>query len=476
MNNSLPDTMTLKTTILTVAMCICNLIADAQQYVGINTTNPERPLEIEGSLAQYLRLHSTSFFGNEAGIELLRGDENANHRDWKLTNDAGLLKFITGTDNFATAGSEAMRISTNGFVGIGTTSPVTRLHVEGGDQISNTDDGYMMLGSKTSANLVFSNSGLMARNNSTPASLYIQAEGGSTHIAHSVEGNIYMGLDGGKVGIGGTFGSGRLNIEADEFHILLRNENTTVNNWYIGASDAGWIAGDNQLIFSPTSGSSDGILRLMDVTENDGINAPVMIYSGADQALLFDGNEIDSKFGALYFNHNSDHDTYINPFGGKVGVGLTNPSGRLHINTDALGLGLQQGDYVWYISPSIGGDLIFTNNNVIVALLEYNTGNWVPLSDQRMKQNITRLGPIMDKINRLPIYSYAFIDDPSSQRDIGVIAQEVEPIFPEVVSKSENQYGVAYDELAVLAIKGVQEQQAQLDALMAQVDALIAKK
>jgi hypothetical protein len=362
-------------------------------------------------------------------------------------------------------------------VGIGTTSPVSRLHVDGGEVITNTDDGYMLLGSKTAANLVFGTNGFMARSNSNSASLYVQAEGGNTYIANAGAGNIYMALNGGKVGIGSTFGSGRLNIEADNFQLYLRNENTSVNDWYIGTSDAGWISGGDQLIFSPTSASSDGILRLMDVADNDGINAPVMLYSSSNQALLLDGNEIDSKFGPLYFNHNSDQNTYLNATGGKVGVGLTNPSGRLHINTNGLGLGLQQADYVWYIAPSFGGDLLFFNDDVILGMVELNSGNWVALSDQRMKQNIRPLGTIMDKINKLSIYSYAFIDDSSSQRDIGVIAQELEPLFPEVVSKTQNnQYGVAYDQLAVLAIKGVQEQQAQLESLVAQLDAMSTKR
>jgi hypothetical protein len=317
-----------------------------------------------------------------------------------------------------------------------------------------------MLGQKNGANLGFSSYQIMARNNGNPASLYIQAAGGNSSIGLG-GGDVYMGLPTGRVLIGGTIGLADLNVEASNFQIYLRNDETEVNDWFIGTSDASWISGDNQLIFSPTSSSGDGILRLMETSDNDGVNAPVMIASG-NQTLLLDGNEIESQAGTLHINHNSDHNTYINPTGGKVGIGLTSPVGLLHINTDALGLGLQQADHAWYITPAANGDILFMKNGQILALVEAWSGNWVALSDQRLKENITQVASVMDRIGAMSFYTYGYVHGSSDKRNIGVMAQDLEQVFPEVVSKDESQYSVAYHQLGVIAIKGIQEQQAQL--------------
>jgi hypothetical protein len=244
------------------------------------------------------------------------------------------------------------------------------------------------------------------------------------------------------------------------------------NDWYVGASNDSWISGDDQLIFSTTSSSDDAILRLMDVTDNDGDVAPVMITSG-NSTLLLDGNEIDSKSGALYFNHNTQENTLINPSGGKVGIGTTNPIGVLHVKTSQYGLGLQQANVTWNMAP-VGDDLLIWKNLWGLSMISWNGGGaWVALSDQRMKEDIREISPVMDKISQLPVYTYKFKNDKSDKRDIGIIAQELEPLFPEAVSNTGDRYGVMYDQLAVLAVKGVQEQQTQLEAMNAQLEMIL---
>jgi len=439
------------------------------QNVGINTNNPVRTLEINGVTSQFARVHSTSFFGNEAGLELIRGDNNSNARDWKITNDSGIFKISSSTNNFNSTDINPVTILNNGYVGIGTSNPVSRLHVDGQPV---APDGIMLLGQKSSANLVVDEDGILARNNDSPASMYIQASGGNTSISNVGAGNVYLGLDGGTVGIGTTFALGKLNVNAANFQMYIRNQNTTVNDWYIGTSDDSWLVGDDQLVFSPTTSSADAPLRLMDVDENDGNTAPVIITSGT-QELLLDGNEIETKSGGLYINHNSDQNTYINPSGGDVGIGTTSPISRLHIKTTSFALGLQQDADLWRITPLTDGNLAFAKDGLFVSLVAPWTGVWTALSDQRLKEDIQPVQPVMNRIMSLPVYTYGYVHDETAAHDIGVVAQDLEPLFPEVVSKNEDQYAVAYDLLAVLAIKGIQEQQAQLEKINSQLGELL---
>jgi len=187
-----------------------------------------------------------------------------------------------------------------------------------------------------------------------------------------------------------------------------------------------------------------------------------------------DGNEIDSKQNPLYINHNSDHNTYINPTGGKVGIGTTAPQGMLHIKTTETGLGVSRDLTTWTISPNVNGDLQFFKNTEYLAYIDYSAGgDWISVSDRWLKDNISPLTPVMDKIKRVKPVTYTFIADQTGQKDYGVIAQELEPHFPEATHITDGQYTVSYDQLTVVALKGIQEQQVQLDVLMKKVDELL---
>ena len=442
-----------------------------QQRVGINTTTPERTLDIYGSGIQYLRVHSSTSIGSKTGYEFIRGDENSAARDWKVENTNGIFKILTGIDNFVTSGDEVLRINGDGNVGIGTESPVTRLHIDGGEDASNTADGYLLIGSKAGNNLIMDQNEIMTRLNGVPSTLYVQTGGGNTRFG---SGNVYMGSGGGKVSIGDAPLSTRLNVNGSAYQVQLRNEGDGVNDWYIGASSASWQTSDDQLLFSPTTAHLNSVLRLKNVTENVGFDAPVMISNGATQTMLFDGNEIDSE-SALYINHNSNEETYINPSGGKVGVGHTNPDGQLHVKTTEVGLALQRDLTTWWITPTTAGNINIFKNTVMLAYISLDGGGeYVSVSDRNLKENIHEYSPVLDKINQLHLCSYKFIHDPSGQKDIGVIAQELETLFPEAVRNKNDQYGVAYDELTAIAIKGIQEQQTQLEQLNQQINSMIA--
>ena len=57
--------------------------------------------------------------------------------------------------------------------------------------------------------------------------------------------------------------------------------------------------------------------------------------------------------------------------------------------------------------------------------------------------------------------------------DIGVIAQEIEEVLPEVVTTRENGYkGVRYEKITPLLIEAIKEQQKQIDELKAIVNKL----
>ncbi len=109
-----------------------------------------------------------------------------------------------------------------------------------------------------------------------------------------------------------------------------------------------------------------------------------------------------------------------------------------------------------------------------------SAGNWVNASDERRKENITPLNNVLENLIKVNTYSYNFKlnEEEIAKGDVaphalGVIAQEVEKLFPDVVEKSDaGSYYVSYSEFIPLLIQAVKEQQSQIDALAKENESL----
>ena len=82
--------------------------------------------------------------------------------------------------------------------------------------------------------------------------------------------------------------------------------------------------------------------------------------------------------------------------------------------------------------------------------------------------------PVMNKVMQLEPSTYHYIDNPAdAQRSTGFVAQDVEPLFPNLVRTTDDGYkGIVYDGFAVISIKAIQELNRKIEALEAEVKAL----
>lgn len=89
-------------------------------------------------------------------------------------------------------------------------------------------------------------------------------------------------------------------------------------------------------------------------------------------------------------------------------------------------------------------------------------------SDKRLKDNIKRLENPLIKISKLGGYEFDWNENQSSYKghDIGVIAQEVQSIIPEIVSEKTDGYlGVRYEKIVPLLIEGIKELTNKVESL-----------
>ena len=91
-------------------------------------------------------------------------------------------------------------------------------------------------------------------------------------------------------------------------------------------------------------------------------------------------------------------------------------------------------------------------------------------SDKRFKNNITKLESVTDKIKKLSGYTYNFNTDEfkeknfSKDQQIGLIAQEVKEVFPQLVKEDDKGfYAVNYQGMVPVLLEAIKEQQGQLD-------------
>src|SRR6266852_2366208 len=95
---------------------------------------------------------------------------------------------------------------------------------------------------------------------------------------------------------------------------------------------------------------------------------------------------------------------------------------------------------------------------------------WTVRSSRRFKTNIRPLEGALEKIEQLQGVSYQSKSD--GRHEIGVVAEDVDRVLPEVVSRdpvTNEVQGVDYARLAALMIEAVKSQQAEIQQLKAQV-------
>ncbi len=111
-----------------------------------------------------------------------------------------------------------------------------------------------------------------------------------------------------------------------------------------------------------------------------------------------------------------------------------------------------------------------TNHNSHVRASWNGDSNWDFNSDRKLKKDIEDAEPMLERALQVPVRRYRWKDEESrAEHKLGVIAQEVRPLFPDLVGEFREENGettlmVGYGDFALIAVKALQEFKAQHDA------------
>jgi len=258
-----------------------------------------------------------------------------------------------------------------------------------------------------------------------------------------------------------TIASGNYSTSIGESTKARSAFETVIGRWstdYTPLSTTVWNAADRLFVIGngtgPAAASSDAMTILKNGNTGIGTSAPgtrLHVVSGASGYVggNFPGITLEGS-GNTYINILSPNSSETAVLFGKA--------------SDAAAGGIV------YNNAGNLNSLDFRTNGNITRMLIYGNGNaWLQgtltqASDARLKKDISPLQNPLQKIIQLNGYTYHWKNENSDNRlQTGVLAQEVQKLFPELVSENkEGILAVNYSGLIPVMIESIKEQQKQI--------------
>jgi len=367
-------------------------------------------------------------------------------------NTANYVLKSNGTD------ATCSQIFDNGTnVGIGTTNPTKKLEVQGNILASN---GFV---SSTNNNTWANHDSRVAAITEHPAFVGLRARGTLASPVYPLTNDILLSVTGrdmidGYSGYGGNqylVGGGSIEFRAEE------NFSSTNKGAYIA--------------FNTTNIGSNAQTEKMRITANG--NVGIGTQNPSSKLEIAAGN--NTEF--IRLNNSTTQPFHI--FFGNNLAGVSNANGVVYfeingINGDETYVmgGHVVPDYNYDISQRDLGSSNHMWNNVYAYDMYLNSiNNWISnwyWSDKRFKKDIEPINSALSNVLKLKPVKYSWNTEEfpdkhfDNKRHIGLIAQEVEEVYPEVVNTNDEGFkSVDYNKLTVVLIKAIQELNNKIEQL-----------
>jgi len=398
----------------------------ASGYVGIGNTVPASKLDVTGDINATGNLA----LGGE-GINAARGINLAQ----TSTNES---KVGVYTNQAVTGGITGMGIFNYGVAAL-MTNTATRVATKPYNEL------YGLYSKITNADGAFASTlaavaGVVTNSNTNTT--YVPGTGLSGYVTNASSGKM-SSVYGGK---GSVYNSSTGEISA------AVGQNGTITNSSTGLIDS--AKGLESSILNTNGTTTDA--RGLDTTINNfGSGTVTTAYGvastvtqsgasgtiGTNYSYYANATQSDGTFGTSYLFYGIYSGTFTTKWGlylsgetanylsGKLSIGTTDTTYPLQVGTDA------------------------TNGN---GAFVSESGAWTNVSDRRVKENIRPLTYGLSDVMKLKPVAYEMKG--THVKQIGFIAQDVEPVLPEVVEVSkEGRYGLNYGNMVAATVKAIQE-------------------
>ena len=355
---------------------------------------------------------------------------------------------------------------TDGFVGVGTSTPNADLHIQSSGALAN-----LFVTSPVGANIrTFAHTasaGVVTTTN-TPLTL------GANNVS-AMEINPNRSVD--------FFGD--LNVDMDHslqfgFNVIEENSLDGSLSIFGDGINLNTCSGGNGINIEADCESSLRLFGSLDSYLGGHFGTTIESLSGSTQ--------IKAENGPVQF---FTEDVLAGVINGSQdwGIKTSNARADLHIaqdesNTNRGGLLLENdgnGNDYWNFRVGVNDLVVYYdadgsgNNSALTAISQVDevSGVWSPFSDRRLKKNINKLGNVLEDVMKLKPskYQYKHVQD-QTDFSIGFLAQEVQEYFPELVSADGEYLSLSYMEMTAVAIKAIQEQQEIIEQQAKQIKEL----
>ncbi|MEK2644864.1 tail fiber domain-containing protein [Bdellovibrio sp. BCCA] len=480
--------------------------------VGIGVANPATPLDISFSAmssgiqasntdatgASSLTLNAGTnkvylgVWGQSAGGTITYLQSNATNTFDISTFQAQPMTF--STNKVGGGSTERMRITSSGYIGIGTAAPTYPVHIVSNLLTGQTSTHYVTSTNTTSsANASINTSGFYRyTDNST-------ANSGSNQVLRA-EYIRSATATGAPTSFDAQITAANANINGNAPYILkgvnieapVVASGMTLDTWqglYISApTGAGTITNRYALVTAMNAGNvgigtttPSAKLHVASTVRIDDAAVP-LAFTETDQGAVpgkywrvpLDGAQL--RFDADQSGTGS-FATYISPLAlspnGKVGMGTLTPAAQLHITSGtgyaSLMLGNDGGSSNIHMTHETDGTFALFNGTFgagVTLMSVSNVGNmWIKgtlsqASDERLKKDIHTMDNQLEKVLQIRPVTYNWKDQEKydKKQQVGLIAQEIEKIYPEVVQNNRDGYkSVSYSNLVAPVIAALKE-------------------
>lgn len=445
----------MKNPIILLLCTICAITTSAQ--VGIGTTTPNSTLDINGSLATKITSFSANYTAGATDYHLIFTGTSA------ATLTLPTASSITGrtyTIKNASSDTAVLTINTTSSQTIdGATSQVMGNYMQTMTVISDGSNWKISNGNGTGwllgGNVVSTEKALGTLSNHD---LPIIANG-TELMRFFASGNVSVGSD-------------TLDPDSPEVFRVDGGSSTTYNLINGVGNRNGYLQFNIQNLNNGNFASSDIV-----ATANNGTESTVYIDMGINSQGYSSGNS-----SIL----NGSNTAYIYSTGGHfyIGNGAQNKDLVFFTNAGATGADGTERMRITGTKITMRNDLYPEYNNnfslgssTLKWTAVYATNGTIQTSDRRLKTNIRKLPYGLKEVMEMSPVEYNWKTNPNGEHKIGLIAQDVRQLIPEVVvgDETKENIGMNYAELVPVLINAIKEQQKQIEELKKKVKRLERK-